>query len=220
LVANFADVPADKIPDLLETLVPDPHLARHRTVTIVIGFPGMAGIRYLSQDLRLRRRWEEDRDLVAVRRWNLDHIRVALSDLELTSTYDVGKRVEAETSGWHFLLTQLFGGWEKRDDTQENLSAFAVKLDLHIGRDLLASMGIEDEAYRQTVCLLHAGDYLSKEFNKERASIDGAALFDRYTPPPDVDAFVEYLLRIEVLQIVDGRIRVEPLIGRMAGVQR
>jgi len=220
LIANLVNVERDSMPARLEALVADPRLVRHRTVTFVIGLPGNAALRYLSFDESRRAQWEKERDLIAVRRWTLDQIRVALSDLELTSTYEVGQHVERVTGGWHFLLTQLFESWQRRDSPQDNLAAFSMKIESHMGEAFLASMGLEGEHYRETVSLLHAGEYIWKEFDAARVAQDGAALFDAYEPPPDLRAFVEYLVRLDVAPIVDGRIRVEPLTVRLCGVQR
>jgi len=43
-------------------------------------------------------------------------------------------------------------------------------------------------------------------------------LYNSYEPPPDLHAFVDYLIRLDMAQIVDGKIRVEPLVARICGV--
>ena len=106
--------------------------------------PGNASIRYLSFDESRHAAWEKERGLIAIHRWTLDQIQVALIDLELTSTYEVGRSVEQVTGGWHFLLAKLFESWKPRDNPQDNLAAFSSKLESHIGEAFLASMGLAE----------------------------------------------------------------------------
>jgi hypothetical protein len=155
-----------------------------------------------------------------VRRWTLDQIRVALSDLELTAAFEVGERVEAVTGGWHFLLTQLFENWQRRQNLDQNVAAFSDKLAANTGEAFLASMGLEGKRYRQTVSLLHGEGYSRNVFDPARVAQDGADLFPGYEAPPDLRAFVEYLIHLDMAEVADGKIRVDPLTLRFCGAER
>ena len=66
--------------------------------------------------------------------------------------------------------------------------------------------------------LLDAGGYIWREFDVAHVAQDRAELYNSYEPPPDLHAFVDYLIRLDMAQIVDGKIRVEPLVARICGV--
>jgi hypothetical protein len=151
---------------------------------------------------------------MAVRRWNSSQIRVALDDQELISGHGFEERVYQETEGWHFLLQAMFKDWSKSASAEENLERFRLRRADGLIEAFLGSLEVlADERYKRTLGVLYMGSFPRPEISKAKLDHDGKGLFPDYECPSDIDAFVEYLLRMEFADLRWGKVEVQKMLG-------
>lgn len=220
IFADLSGLPQNQIPDVLQLMVPEPHLARSRTITFVLGFTGQACLRYLAFPAEKRAHWEKDRDVVTVRRWSIDQIRLALNDRDIPSTWEVGSKVEQATGGWHLLLAALFKNWRESEVPDDNLRRFSAIRASGLDQQLLESLGLAAEPWKQLVRLLDVETYAARDPDVSKLNQDAVDLFGSWTPPAEVPVCLEYLQCIDVVRIAGGNLEVDKFILRICEAER
>ncbi|MBF0302142.1 MAG: AAA family ATPase [Desulfamplus sp.] len=189
------------------------HKSRKQWLKFIFLFNSIGTWRWLSLPYKTKEIIENEvHTLVIPRRWDIIAIRQRLEQHQKIHSEVICNRIAEVTGGWQFLLDQLFQLSTKKDDPTADINKIEYELlkpQSKLGLEFYSLMGIE-----HSPCILKVLQFIIHE---SEVPIDLIGEVD-LIPSVNTDECkqsVEYLLRMNCLELKDNILYVEPTIKRV-----